>query len=118
MFPTRRDFEQMCLHSGMGILIHEASSKNILWANPSACRMFGFTLEELKPLKAHHMSAQERQYRRELGVAWLQAAVIYGSSRKQWKYRTKDGTDFLTDCRATLVEFEDCLAVMVEFRSR
>ena len=117
MSPPRRDFEQMCLHSGMGILIHEASSKNILWANPSACRMFGFTLEELKPLKAHHMSAQERQYRRELGVAWLQAAVIYGSSRKQWKYRTKDGTDFLTDCRATLVEFEDCLAVMVEFRN-
>lgn len=117
MFPTRRDFEQMLLNTGMGILIHEASSKNILWANPSACRMFGFTLEELKPLKAHHMSAQERQYRRELGVAWLHAAVIYGSSRKQWKYRTKDGTDFLTDCRATLVEFEDCLAVMVEFRN-
>ena len=93
MFPARRDFEQMILNTGTGILIHEASSKNILWANPAACRIFGFTLEELKPLKAHHMSAQERQYRREVGVAWLQSAVVHGSSRKQWKYRAKDGTD-------------------------
>jgi two-component system sensor kinase FixL len=117
VFPTRRDFEEMLLNTGTGILVHEASSKNILWANPSACRMFGCTLEELKPLKAHHMSAQEKQYRRELGIAWLHAAVIHGSSRKQWKYRSKDGTEFLTDCRATLVTFEDCLAVMVEFRN-
>ena len=117
MFPARRDFEQMILHTGTGILIHEASSKNILWANPAACRIFGFTLEELKPLKAHHMSAQERQYRREVGVAWLQSAVVHGSSRKQWKYRAKDGTEFLTDARATLVRCEDGPVVMVEFRN-
>ncbi|MEE3849716.1 PAS domain S-box protein [Gordonia sp. LSe1-13] len=117
MFPARRDFEQMILNTGTGILIHEAASKNILWANPAACRMFGFTLEELKPLKAHHMSAQERQYRREVGVAWLQSAVVHGSSRKQWKYRTKDGVDFLTDARATLVRCEDGPVVMVEFRN-
>lgn len=117
MFPTRRDFEQMSLHATTGILIHEASSKNILWANPSACATFGFTLEELKPLKAHHMSAQERQYRRELGVAWLHDAVVHGSSRKQWKYRAKDGTEFLADARATLVHCDDGPVVMVEFRN-
>lgn len=117
MFPARRDFEKMILNTGTGILIHEASSKNILWANSAACRMFGFTLEELRPLKAHHMSAQERQYRREVGVAWLQSAVVYGSSRKQWKYRAKDGTEFLTDARATLVRCEDGPVVMVEFRN-
>ncbi len=117
MFPARRDFEQMVINTGTGILIHEAASKNILWANPAACEMFGFTLEELKPLKAHHMSAQERQYRREVGVAWLHSAVVHGSSRKQWKYRTKDGVDFLTDARATLVTCEDGPVVMVEFRN-
>ncbi|GGF11505.1 PAS domain S-box protein [Williamsia phyllosphaerae] len=117
MFPERRDFEQMILNTGTGILIHEAASKNILWANPAACRMFGLTLEELKPLKAHHMSGQEEQYRREVGVAWLQSAVVHGSSRKQWKYRSKDGVDFLTDARATLVQCEDGPVVMVEFRS-
>ncbi|NMO03039.1 PAS domain S-box protein [Gordonia sp. TBRC 11910] len=117
MFPTRRDIEQMILITGTGILIHEASSKNILWANPAACDMFGFSVDELKPLKAHHMSAQERQYRREVGVAWLQSAVVNGSSRKRWKYRAKDGTDFLTDACATLVHCEDGPVVMVEFRN-
>ncbi|WP_227999256.1 PAS domain-containing sensor histidine kinase [Nocardia australiensis] len=107
----------MILNTGTGILIHEAGSKNILWANPAACRMFGFTLEELKPLKAHHMSSQEVQYRREVGVAWLQSAVVHGSSRKQWKYRSKEGADFLTDARATLVRCEDGPVVMVEFRN-
>lgn len=117
MFPTRRDFQAMAERTQTGILIHEAASKNILWANPAACRMFGFTLEELRPLKAHHMSSQERQYRRALGVAWLQSAVVHGSSRRQWKYRTKDGVDFLTDANASLMQFQDGPVVMVEFRN-
>ncbi|ALG86809.1 PAS domain-containing sensor histidine kinase [Gordonia phthalatica] len=106
----------MALNTRTGLLIHEAETKNILWANPAACRMFGWTLDELKPLKAHHMSAQERKYRREVGVAWLQAAVENGTSRKQWKYRAKDGTEFLTDAIATLVQSVDGPVVMVEFR--
>ncbi|NLU61744.1 PAS domain S-box protein [Rhodococcus sp. HNM0563] len=107
----------MAEHTRTGILIHEAASKNILWANPAACRMFGFTLEELRPLKAHHMSSQERQYRRALGVAWLQSAVVHGSSRRQWKYRTKAGVDFLTDATASHMQFQDGPVVLVEFRN-
>lgn len=117
MFPTPRDFRAMTDRTDTGILIHEAASKNILWANPAACRMFGFSLEELRPLKAHHMSSQERQYRRALGVAWLQEAVVHGTSRRQWKYRTKGGEDFLTDAVASLVQFQEGPMVMVQFRN-
>lgn len=117
MFPSPEDFEQMALHTGTGILIHEATSKNILWANPAACRMFGFTLEELRPLKAHHMSGREKEFRREVGVAWLQDAVDNGVSHKRWKYRSKDGRDFLTDAVASLVDFPGGPAVMVQFRN-
>lgn len=116
MFPTGKDFEQMTLHAASGVLIHEAVSKNILWANPAACRMFDFTLEELKPLKAHHMSGQEKQYRRALGVAWLEDAVVHGHSRRQWMYRRRDGQEFLTDAVASRLELEDGPAVMVQFR--
>lgn len=117
MFPSCDDYEQMALHTRTGILVHEAVSKNIIWANPSACRMFGFTLEELRPLKAHHMSGREKEFRREIGVAWLQEAVDHGSSHRRWKYRSKDGRDFLTDAVATLVDFRDGPAVLVQFRS-
>lgn len=116
MFPSCDDFEQMALHARTGILVHEAASKNILWANPSACRMFGFTLEELRPLKAHHMSGREKEFRREVGVAWLQDAVDNGVSHKRWKYRSKDGREFLTDALAALVDFRDGPAIMVQFR--
>lgn len=116
MFPTRKDFEQMALHSRTGLLVHEAASKNILWANPAACRMFGFTVEELRPLKAHHMSGREKEYRRMLGIAWLQEAVTKGESHRRWKYRAKSGREFLTDATATLVHFEDGPVVVVEFR--
>ena len=78
MFPSAADFQQMVMSSDAGILVHEARTKEILWANPRACEMFGLTLEELMPLKAHHMSAQERRYRRSVGVAWLQQAVDEG----------------------------------------
>ena len=117
MFPTPRDFRTMMDRTDTGILIHEAASKNILWANPAACRMFGFSLDELRPLKAHHMSSQEQQYRRALGVAWLQEAVVHGTSRRQWKYRTKSGEDFLTDAVASLVHFQEGPMVMVQFRN-
>ncbi|WP_346007875.1 sensor histidine kinase [Janibacter terrae] len=116
MFPTGKDFAQMTLHTSTGVLIHEAVSKNILWANPAACRMFDFTLEELKPLKAHHMSGQEKQYRRAVGVAWLEDAVVHGRSHRQWMYRRRDGHEFLTDAVAVRIELEDGPAVMVQFR--
>lgn len=116
MFPTGRDFEQMAVHTATGILIHEAVSKNILWANPAACRMFGFTLEELRPLKAHHMSGHEQKYRRATGVAWLEEAVVRGDSNRQWMYRRRDGQEFLTEAVATRIELDDGPAVMVQFR--
>lgn len=117
MFPTFLDMKAMVEASETCILIHEAGSKNILWANPAACRFFNFTMEELKPLKAHHMSSPEMKYRRAIGVAWLQAAVSQGRSRRLWKYMDKEGNEYLTDAVATLVNFQDGPVVMVQFRS-
>lgn len=117
MFPTGQDFAAIVQATDSGILVHEAATKNILWANEAACRMFGFDLDELRPLKAHHMSSPERRYRREVGVAWLQEAVVQGSSRRRWKYRAKDGREFLTDALATRVQFQDGPMVVVAFRN-
>lgn len=99
-----------------GILIHDAESKSILWANPAARRLFGLSLEELQPLKAPDMSSPERRYRRSVGVGWLQDAVEHGNSRIRWKYRSKTGEEFLTDASATHITLDSGPAVMVEFR--
>jgi signal transduction histidine kinase len=98
------------------ILIHEASTKNILWANPAACAMLEFTLDEIRPLKAPDMSSPARQYSRSIGRAWLQDAAERGHSRIQWRYRSKSGREFPTDALATRVELARGPAVMVQFR--
>ncbi|MGN0096060.1 MAG: ATP-binding protein [Corynebacterium sp.] len=96
-------FRLLADSSSNGWLVHDAKSKSILWANRTACMEFGYSVEELRSLKAHHMSSQDPRYRRAMGTAWLQAAVVYGSNKRLWKYANRDGGEFMTDAVATLV---------------
>ncbi|MGJ0184747.1 ATP-binding protein [Corynebacterium glyciniphilum] len=117
-------FRLLADSSSNGWLVHDAKSKSILWANRTACEEFGYTVEELRSLKAHHMSSQGPRYRRSMGTAWLQAAVVYGSNKRLWKYANRDGDEFMTDAVATLVTLPGTGAdddgpadvILVEFR--
>ncbi|AHW64587.1 Two-component system, sensory histidine kinase [Corynebacterium glyciniphilum AJ 3170] len=117
-------FRLLADSSSNGWLVHDAKSKSILWANRTACEEFGYTVEELRSLKAHHMSSQDPRYRRSMGTAWLQAAVVYGSNKRLWKYANRDGDEFMTDAVATLVTLPGTGAdddgpadvILVEFR--
>ncbi|EMD24511.1 PAS domain-containing sensor histidine kinase [Amycolatopsis azurea] len=110
------DFAAMMNASKVCVLVHDAATKNILWANPAACEMLEFSLSELRPLKANHMSSSAQQYDRVIGRAWLQAAVDHGSSRIVWHYRSKSGRVIPTDAVAIRVELARGPAVMVQFR--
>jgi two-component system, LuxR family, sensor kinase FixL len=110
------DFVAMMNASRMCVLIHDAATKRILWANPAACELLGFTLTEIRPLKAHHMSSSAQQYDRVIGRAWLQDAVERGASRIEWHYRSKSGRVIPTDALAVRVELSQGTAVMVQFR--
>ncbi|MFJ9085227.1 ATP-binding protein [Streptomyces sp. NPDC102384] len=98
------------------VLVHDARTKDILWANPAARTALGFTLDELKPLKAPDMSSNAAQYARHIGVAWLQRAADEGRSRIEWCYRSKTGTDILSEALAKRVELSAGPVVMVQFR--
>lgn len=116
MTPGNEDLLTMTQYSQNAILLHEKDSLRILWANDQACRIFQYSLAELRSLKAHHMSSQDERYRREDGVAWLHSAALYGSSRREWKYLAADGTEFLTDAIATIVPLQQGEVLMVEVR--
>lgn len=96
-------FRVLADNSSNGWLVHDAKSKRILWANRTACETFGYTVEELRSLKAHHMSSRDPRYRRAMGTAWLQAAVVYGGNKRLWRYASRDGSEFMADAIATLV---------------
>ncbi|GAA1210807.1 PAS domain-containing sensor histidine kinase [Prauserella alba] len=110
------DFVAMMRATKLCVLIHDADTKNILWANPAACEMLGWSVTELRPLKANHMSSSAQQYDRVIGRAWLQEAVDKGASRIEWHYRSRNGRVIPTDAVAVRVELERGTAVMVQFR--
>lgn len=114
--PVAEDYERMVQSLSYCILIHDAESKDILWANQAACDMLGFTLEELRPLKAPDMSSADSRYRRSVGVQWLQDAADQGISRTEWMYRSKSGREFLTEAIAVRVQLQSGTAIMVQFR--
>lgn len=107
----------MVTHLKFCILIHDGQTKDILWANPAACEMLGFTLEELRPLKAPDMSGAASRYRRSVGRRWLQRAMDEGISRTEWKYKNKAGTEFLTEATAIRLDLAERQVVMVQFRN-
>lgn len=110
------DFVAMMNATEVCVLLHDADTKNILWANPAACAMLEFDLAEIRPLKANDMSSSAQQYDRVIGRAWLQQAVEHGTSRIEWHYRSKSGRVIPTDAVATRIELEQGPAVLVQFR--
>ncbi|MFB6675402.1 ATP-binding protein [Streptomyces sp. NPDC056390] len=112
--PT--DFGRLFQALKFCVLLHDAATKDILWANQAACDVLGFTVDELRPLKAPDMSSNARQYARDIGVRWLQRAVDDGASTTEWCYRSKAGEDIITEATATLVDLAPRPVVMVQFR--
>ncbi len=110
------DFVEMMNAAQVCVLIHDGDTKSILWANPAACAMLEFDLDEIRPLKANDMSSSAQQYDRVVGRAWLQEAVEHGDSRIEWHYRSKSGRIIPTDAIARRIELAQGPAVMVQFR--
>jgi hypothetical protein len=92
------------------------ASRMCVLVNPAACELLEFTLNEIRPLKANHMSSSAQQYDRIIGRNWLQDAVEKGASRIAWHYRSKSGRVIPTDALAMRVELAQGPAVMVQFR--
>src|SRR4051794_1856604 len=110
------DFVAMMHASRMCVLVHDAGTKRILWANPAASELLGWSVSELRPLKANDMSSSAQQYDRVIGRALLQEAVEKGTCRYEWHYRSRSGRVIPTDVHAVRVELAQGPAVMVQFR--
>ncbi|MDV7134683.1 PAS domain S-box protein [Williamsia muralis] len=113
---TASDYERLVRSLRYCVLVHDAVTKDILWANPAAAELLEFSVEELRPLKAPDMSARERRYRRSVGRQWLQDAADNGVAVTEWAYRAKSGRVILTEAIAIRVELSARPVVMVQFR--
>ncbi|MBZ9781656.1 PAS domain S-box protein [Pseudomonas sp. REP124] len=114
--PEQNDFFTLIEAMPLCIILHDAHSKEILWANAAALSALGFTLEELTPLKAPDMTRDAPKYRRSVGLRWLEGAARTGQRAIEWCYRSKQGVEILSEAVATLVHLKDRDVLMVQFR--
>lgn len=115
-FPAEEDFHRLLDALTLCVLLHDADTKAIVWANRAACEALGFTLEELLPLKAKDMTRPVPKYRREIGVGAMDRAITEGPQVYEWCYRSRNGTDMLSEAIATYVPLRNRAVVMVQFR--
>ena len=112
--PAETDFHALIEAMPLCILLHDAQTKEILWANSAALQALGFSLEELVPLKAPDMTNPAPKYRRSIGLRWLEGAARTGQRAIEWCYRSKQGVDILSEATATLARPPQRLAVAGE----
>jgi PAS domain S-box-containing protein len=114
--PKSNDFYTLIEAMPLCIILHDAQSKEILWANAAALKALGFTLEELTPLKAPDMTRDAPKYRRSVGLRWLEGAARTGQRAIEWCYRSTQGVEILSEAVATLVHLDGRDVLMVQFR--
>ena len=115
-YPADTDFHLLLDALNQCVLLHEAQTKAIVWANRAACAALGYSLEELLPLKAHHMTREDARYRREIAVSAMDRSITQGPQAYEWCYRSRDGVDMLSEAIATYVPLQQHAVVMVQFR--
>ena len=115
-FPAEEDFRQLLDSLTLCVLLHDAKTKAIVWANRAACAALGFSVEELLPLKAHDMTRDDFKYRREIAVSAMDRSVEQGPQAYEWCYRSRSGIDMLSEAVATYVPLRERTVVMVQFR--
>lgn len=113
---TPGDYQSLIDSLRYCVIVHDADTKAILWANQAACDFLGFTLEELRPLTAPDMSSRAPEYSREMGHAWLQRAVEHGLSSIEWCTRTRTGEEIMTEAIAIRVRLQSQTVILSQFR--
>lgn len=115
-FPDEDDFHRLLDALTTCVLLHDARTRAIVWANRAACIALGFSVEELLPLKAPDMTRPEPKYRREIAVSAWDRALVDGPQVYEWCYRSRTGVDMLSEATATYVPLRGRDVVMVQFR--
>lgn len=98
------------------VIVHEADSKGILWANQAACEFLGFTLEELKRLTVADISGRAPGYSCDMGRAGPQRALEHGVNSIKWCARTRAGEEIMTEATAIRVKLPSQTVVLSQFR--
>lgn len=101
-------------HAPDGILIADSESYYID-ANTSACRMFGYTHEEIIGLHATNIVAPEEIENISPALSKIKANSAY---HREWQFKRKDGSMFPAEVMVTLMPDGNLLALIRDITAR
>ena len=107
--------------AGDAIFVHDAENGQILDANNSTYKMYGFSREEAIGLSAGEISQGEPPYSQKETLAWLQKARQEGPQVFEWLARHKDGHTFWVEVSlqfAVIGGQDRCVAVAHNISNR
>ena len=99
-----------------GIFVSEPGSGRFLEINPSGCRMFGYTREELLGLDVAALSSGMPPYTRQDVGRWIAKARAAGPQTFEWQCRGKDGRVFWAEICVRFAAFGGADVVLATLR--
>ncbi len=101
-------------YSPDGIVIADSQSY-YLDANPTACRLLGYSREELIGLHARDIVVEEEMPKIEPALSVIKSSADY---RGEWRFRRKNGSLFLAEVIATVMPDGNLLGVIRDITDR
>jgi PAS domain S-box-containing protein len=103
------------------LFVHDLETGDILDANPTMTRIYGYALEEARHLKVEDLSAGEPPYTQEDALRWIRKAAEGEPQLFEWKARDKAGRMFWVEVnlkRAGIGGRDRLLAVVRDITER
>ena len=103
------------------IFIHDWDSGAIVDVNPRACRMYGYSRDEMLRMTVGDLSSGEHPYTEAEAARWIEKAKQGERVQIEWRRRNKDGSlhwDEVILCRADIAGRPHILAITREITER
>ncbi|WP_428826700.1 PAS domain S-box protein [Azonexus sp. IMCC34842] len=103
------------------IFLHDASNGRVLDVNAGACRMYGYSREQLLNLDLAKVTANHEQYTPEAALEYIQRAREQGWQSFEWLARDSTGREFWVMVNLKMMQVdhgERVLAVVRDIDSR
>jgi len=88
------NFRSIFDNASDAIFVHDAETGEILDANQRTYEMYGFTIEEIRRLKAPCLSSGDHPYSQRDALRWIKKAVKGKSQLFEWQAKDKNGRLF------------------------
>ncbi|MFZ5556053.1 MAG: PAS domain S-box protein [Pseudomonadota bacterium] len=103
------------------IFIHDWDTGAIVDVNQRACRMYGYSREEMLRLRVGDLSSGEHPYTEAEAARWIEKAKQGERVQVEWRRRNKDGSlhwDEVILCKADIAGRPHVLAITREITER